>query len=247
VSGPATLRRGTRYRVVEPVYDPELRTLENDIQVDILWFGSPGEATLYALADGTQLTVEAGDDADAPPFLPARDVPGNRLPDVVELGPLRLLRDLPRTRAAFQALPGSGYAGPDCGPCAPCRNFALARTISYPPEVVRFLEALGVDPTSESEIAGSRNVDGWDYVTWFDAAAVGILERPHHFEVLIEGVRIGSTEVAVVPGCGPKPWDEPSRKAPAFGPGPMVAIQIRLRGVPWLLDEAEPLAASRTR
>ena len=235
-----TVHRGTRFRILEPLYDPALRTLEDDVAAELVVSGAGAESSVYALADGTIVSVDAGDDADDPPFFLAAKIPSERRGDVAELGNRRFLRDYAQTRAAFAKLPGSGYAGPDCGPCAPCRNFQLVRARAYPPALMAFLERLGVDPTKESEVIGCREPDGWFYTNWFDAAGVAVLDRPHDFEPLIEGVRVEGVEVCVIPSCGPQPWSEPRCADIAFGPGPMLDIQVRAFGLPWLLDEEEP-------
>jgi hypothetical protein len=54
-----------------------------------------------------------------------------------------------------------------CG-CLPCRNFALQRSTAFPPEFLRLLCRLGIDPNKEHEVFdwgpvgdGLRRYGGW--------------------------------------------------------------------------------------
>ncbi len=140
--------------------------------------------------------------------------------------------DAAATRAAYAAAE-IGWAE-FCG-CPHCRNFVLARETVYPPELVRLLADLGIDPKKESEVYPYRRIDdrstyyaGWfhfvgsinagpDY--WAEDPEGGLCTNPEGSEFLGEEFRMGFTrrvtrvrrpfreeDVAQLEWVAPVPW-----------------------------------------
>ena len=67
----------------------------------------------------------------------------------IEFGAFRVRCDPDETREVYARFDVSGAE--DCG-CEPCYNFALARHLVYPTDVLDLFDWLGVDPLLESEV-----------------------------------------------------------------------------------------------
>jgi hypothetical protein len=86
-------------------------------------------------------------------------------PDVIEIGRWKIASDVESTRKTYAA---TLMGGPEeCG-CTPCLNFAAQRNETYPPDVMRLFEQLGIAANREAEIyhmarleSGKHLYGGW--------------------------------------------------------------------------------------
>jgi hypothetical protein len=82
-----------------------------------------------------------------------------------EFGEWRYTVDREATRTAYTREPAGGAATCTCNGC---RNFVAARDRILPPQLVAFLESLGIDPTKDAEAyhcgrvaPGRHHYGGW--------------------------------------------------------------------------------------
>jgi hypothetical protein len=140
------------------------------------------------------------------------------------------------TRQLFGRIPQG--APESCG-CAPCRNFAEARTRIYPADVTRLFDVLGIASNREAEVYHTHRVEPGKhhYGGWFhfvgriasgsDAAKpIGTNLWTPDLEKADAEFQLGFTKrLALVPD--------------AFKGHTVVQLEFQTT-VPWLLDEAEP-------
>ncbi len=133
--------------------------------------------------------------------------------------------DREATTAAYAA---AGLGGSESCSCNGCRNFAAARSKSFPADFLSFLESLGIDPRKDGEVYhNARLAPGrHDYGGWFHF--VGSLETTGDFPVVPMGdgftvwlKRKAAPELAALKGL------------------PLVEVEFHAENVPWVLDEAE--------
>ncbi len=121
-----------------------------------------------------------------------------------------------------------------CG-CLPCRNFAAARHLAYPPTALSLLSSLGVDPPREAALYWVLRVAPGRHLYGAVIHALGRVEE--------EGAP--ATETHLPPGeTEPLRFSlaahgHPTDVRPCFGDRPVVQLELTAE-VPWLADEPEP-------
>ena len=123
----------------------------------------------------------------------------------------------------------SGYS--DSCDCSGCRNFRLVREQVFPPDFIKALDALGIDPNKDGEIyylgptaSGRHTYGGW-----------------YHFIGTLEESRTDRPPIDF--GNGFTAWLQ-SASAPRLASlkdKPVVQLEIQCESVPWLLDEPPPI------
>jgi hypothetical protein len=140
------------------------------------------------------------------------------------------------TRKAYAA---TGVGAPEACGCAPCRNFAAQREVTYPLPALDLFASLGIEPNREAEIyhlarlaSGRHLYGGWFHFVGaiLDGrdAARQISEKTWQpdLEPVSDGFDLGFTSrTALVP----KP----------FAGLPVVQVEFSAQ-VPWILQEDEP-------
>lgn len=140
-----------------------------------------------------------------------------------EVGGHVIRYDHDATTVVYRSITRGGAS--ECS-CSGCDNFACIRTQAYPPEFIRILSVLGIDPLKEDEaFEYGRDDQGLHiYGGWF------------HFvgEVVQLGQRVDLD--------GFQFWFDPFEQVPQndlFEPGPVSAIEF-LTHLPWVSDQPEP-------
>ena len=83
--------------------------------------------------------------------------------DTLAVGRWVIEHDVLATRAVYESASGGAH---ECG-CAHCRNFVAVRDRAYPRRFLELLDALGIDPHKEAEVAefgpegAGRLYQGW--------------------------------------------------------------------------------------
>lgn len=137
------------------------------------------------------------------------------------------------TRRCYAQLP----VGTGCS-CQQCRNFDAAAGRTFPPEFVRLLDTLGVDPTKPAELchwcrepSGLYLTGGWFHLVGSIVAGKDLVEWVNNvglmrFEELVPGLKFGfSSYLALV--------------REVFEGLPLIQLKFETR-VPWVLAEPEP-------
>jgi len=137
------------------------------------------------------------------------------------------------TRRCYAQLP----VGTGCS-CQQCRNFDAAAGRTFPPEFVRLLDTLGVDPTKPAELchwcrepSGLYLTGGWFHLVGSIVAGEDVVELVDNvglvrFEELVPGLKFGfSSYLALV--------------REVFEGLPLIQLKFETR-VPWVLAEPEP-------
>jgi hypothetical protein len=139
------------------------------------------------------------------------------------------------TRASYGKIKEGGSAR--CG-CDNCSNFVQARDQAYPPEILSWLEALGIDFRKESEVhyygrtsAGFHTYRGWFYLAGLidNARALGRFRVGSRFEIgLNKKSDFGFSE-----------WETILIDA-GFADGPVVEVDF-YADLPWISEASEPM------
>jgi hypothetical protein len=139
--------------------------------------------------------------------------------NALNLGDQTACFDRAATEFAYASLEGGD--ADRCG-CDPCRNFALQRTVAYPPDFLALLDRLGIDSLKEGEAvhygedsSGKHNYGGWFYF-------IGTMEVAGEYQIEKDGFSywIGTSF--------PQP-------PPPFRHKPVLALEFMTR-LPWLLE-----------
>ena len=120
--------------------------------------------------------------------------------------------------------------GTDTCDCVPCRNFREARATAFPTAFLALLDQLGIDPNKDGEVYhNGRMAPGrHDYAGWFHF--VGNLTETGDFSPISLGE-------------GFTAWmcDASAPRLTTLEGLPAVQLEFHAEGVPWLLDEPEPM------
>jgi hypothetical protein len=130
--------------------------------------------------------------------------------------------------ATAQAYRTAGNGGADSCSCRACRNFRLVRDSAFPPEFLRLLEELGIDPVKDGEVYHNARIGParHDYAGWFHF--VGTLDEAED----LPGVRIG--EGFTVWLCRAN-----APRLKTLDGLAAVQLEFHAESVPWVLDEPE--------
>jgi hypothetical protein len=115
-----------------------------------------------------------------------------------------------------------------CG-CNGCRNFIAARSQVFPPDFVALLDSLGIDATKEGEVytegrkaPGSHYYGGWFHFVGDLSVTGDFAFVPFSNGLLVSLCKKSAPSLAELDGQ------------------PLVQLEFRAEGVPWLLAEEEP-------
>lgn len=129
------------------------------------------------------------------------------------------------TVAAYREI---AQGGANVCSCSGCDNFARLRSRVYPPEFLRILSVLGIDPSKENEAwqCGTDKTGLYVYGGWFHFVGEVAKAGP---TVNLGGFEFGFAQGGALPGHD------------TFAPGPVAAIDFVTR-LPWVSDlpEADP-------
>lgn len=146
----------------------------------------------------------------------------------ISFGPWTLDVDVEATASAYAAMAQGSAA--DCG-CTDCRNWIEQRTVALPTALITQLEAMGIDPTKETEISeyegGQMHADQnlyWGEYLFIGSVVSGpecYLEQPDgkgctiKLEQLFPGTLIGASSNTLWANVVP-PFNKESCSALAF-------------------------------
>jgi hypothetical protein len=142
-------------------------------------------------------------------------------------GQWQYINDRDATVAAYSRATG-GYTS-ECD-CTFCRNFILVRASVFPPQFIALLDKLGIDPSKDAEVyhEGAVAPQSHYYGGWYHF--VGSLETTGDFAPVSYGDQLSAYM------CRAR-----APRLPALADMAVVQLEFRAEGVPWKLDEEEPL------
>jgi len=159
-----------------------------------------------------------------------------RLEQRLEFGAWSLVNDPAVTEEVYARLDGGSCER--CG-CDACVNYACARHLIYPTDLIDLFEWLGIDPQMESEVLYERCLgpDRHAYSGWFHL--VGSIEAGPRANLGLGG-SVASRFLAPA-GCGVSiAFSEDRRLAPeAFEGLPVVELELAVEA-PWVCGIPEP-------
>ncbi len=157
----------------------------------------------------------------------------------VELRKWRVRSDPDLTREAYARIDAG--AAETCG-CEECFNFAAARHLVYPPDVLELLEWLGIDPLLEGDVErrGCLEPGMHAYTVWF--YLVGEIDSGPATVIAQSGGRTTSSLEDAGEGVGVGFCSDASGAPDAFGGLPVIQIAIGV-SAPWVSNAPEPLDA----
>jgi hypothetical protein len=131
-------------------------------------------------------------------------------------------------KATILAYSRTERGGADTCNCADCRNFRVARAVSFPAEFLALLDKLGIDPRKDAEVYhNARLAPGRHYYAgWYHF--VGTLDQAGDFPPVDLG---GGFSVWMCRASAPTLRSLDGMQ--------VVQVEFQAEAVPWLLDEPE--------